>query len=481
VIAVPLPKVAIVGRPNVGKSSLFNWLAGRRIAIVDPTAGVTRDRLGTVVEAGGRVFEVVDTGGMGIEDVDQLTEDVERQIEIALKEASAVLFLVDARDGVVPLDQLVASRLRQTGKPVALVVTKCDTPDLDVLAHEFHRLGFGEPLCVSAHQLRHKEELLQAVVERLPPPAEGEAAPPEDEMKLAIVGRRNVGKSTLINAFAEQERVIVSEVAGTTRDSVDVRFERDGKSFLAIDTAGLRRRGSIANSIDFYSLARAERSIRRADVVLQLFDPRDTISKVDKQLADYILENHKPAVFVVNKWDLAKNEIPTGSWVEYLQKTFPALAFVPMAFITAKSGKNVQALLNLAQSLYKQAGARVSTADLNRVVSDATERQSPPVRRQRTPRIYFATQAAVRPPTIVLMTNGVELLEEPYLRYLLHTFRQKLPFREVPIKLVVRDKERDGGGKGREGEAAAVEPVAAPRSHRRKKTPAGEPEVWKDV
>jgi len=480
---VSLPKVAIVGRPNVGKSSLFNWLAGRRIAIVDATAGVTRDRLSTVVEFGGRVFEAVDTGGIGIADADQLTEDVERQIAIALGEAAVVAFLVDVRDGLVPLDQLVAERLRRIGKPTVLVANKCDTPEFDEAALEFHRLGYGEPVCVSTHQLRHKEELLSRIVALLPPAEEGEALPPQEEMKLAIVGRRNVGKSTLINAFAQQERVIVSEVAGTTRDSVDVRFERDGKSFLAIDTAGLRRRGSVANSIEFYSLARAERSIRRADVVLQLFDPRETISKVDKQLADYILENYKPAVFVINKWDLAKQEIPTGAWVEYLHKTFPALEFVPIAFITAKSGKNVQALLNLAQSLHKQAGVRVSTADLNRVVQEAVERQSPPVRRQRTPRVYFATQAAVRPPTIVLMTNGVELFDEPYLRYLVHVFRQKLPFRETPIKLVLRDKVREGGGKRRDGpmEADGRPAEAADSNPRRRKAPAAEADVWRDV
>jgi GTPase len=436
-----LPLVAIVGRPNVGKSSLFNWLANRRISIVDPTAGVTRDRVDTVVEAGGRFFELVDTGGIGIVDVDDLTADVERQIQHAIDSAAIVLFVVDVRDGLVPLDQDVADRLRVLKKPVILVANKADTEKLGHLSGEFFKLGYGEPIGVSAEQKLGKAELLDAVVAKLPPDT-GEGPPAEAALKLAIVGRRNVGKSTFINSLAEGERVIVSEVPGTTRDSIDVRFERDGKTFVAIDTAGVRKKKSISSDLEFYSLARAERSIRRAEVVLMFLDPRLRISKVDKTLTEYILNQHKPAIFVVNKWDLMKESMPTERFATYVQATFPMLDFVPVAFITAKKGKNVFKLLNLAQNLHKQAGARVGTGDLNRVVRAALDAQPPPLRQNRRPKVYFATQVSTNPPTIVLFTNGPQLFDKTYQRYLAKFFRDQLPFQDVPIKLFLRAKKR---------------------------------------
>src|SRR5262249_17166516 len=322
-LAVPI--VAIIGRPNVGKSSLFNWLAGRRIAIVDPTAGVTRDRVSTLLKVDGRFVELVDTGGMGIQDVDNLTAEVERQIETALDQAHVILFVVDGRDGLMPLDEEVARRLRYVTKPVILVANKCDNPFLDPQTAEFYKLGRGKLICVSALQNRNKQDLLDLVMNRLPPADELEAPPKDVALKLAIVGRRNTGKSTFINSLAESDRMIVSEVPGTTRDSVDVRFERDGKAFLAIDTAGVRRKGSLENDIEFYSLARAERALRRADVVLLFFDPRLRISKVDKQLAQYVLDQQKPAIFVVNKWDLLRDQMPTSRFANYVRATFPML------------------------------------------------------------------------------------------------------------------------------------------------------------
>jgi GTP-binding protein len=442
-----VPVVAIVGRPNVGKSSLFNWLAGRRIAIVDPTPGVTRDRVSTLVRAEDsrgreRYFELVDTGGMGIDDVDDLTNEVEQQIQHAIDQAHVVLFVTDARSGVVPLDELVAERLRGLGKVVLSVVNKCDTPELESHASDFHRLGYDPLIAVSAQQNRGKNELFKALLKRLPNVDDSEATR-EVVMKLAIVGRRNTGKSTFINALAESERVIVSEVAGTTRDSVDVRFERDGKVFIAIDTAGVRRKRSVKGDIEFYSMARAERSIRRADVVLLFFDPRWTVSRTDKQLAEYVLDYHKPAIFVVNKWDLAKDRIVTGEFGDYLRKIFPSLDAVPIAFVTAKDGKNVYKVLNLAQNLYKQASARVTTSELNRVLRKALELSQPPMRQNRRPKIYFATQVASNPPTIVLITNGPELIDNTYQRYLLKTFRDELPFHDIPMKLYLRRRNRD--------------------------------------
>jgi GTP-binding protein len=495
---VAVPVVAIVGRPNVGKSSLFNWLAGRRIAIVDPTAGVTRDRVSTLVQADDRYLELVDTGGIGIEDVDDLTAQIERQIQLALDDAAVILFVVDGRAGVTPLDEEVAERLRHVHKPVLCLANKCDTPELDPQAAEFYRLGQGKVVCVSAQQNRGRKELLSLLLKELPEPAADEAAPKNVALKLAIVGRRNTGKSTFINSLAQSERMIVSEVPGTTRDSVDVRFARDGLSFVAIDTAGVRRKGSIQNDVEFYSLARAERSIRRADVVLLFLDARLRISKVDKQLADYILEQHKPAVFVVNKWDLMV-PMPTGRMGDYIRKTFPNLAHVPIAFVTAKEGRNVHALLNLAQNLHKQASARVSTGDLNRVLRQAIAASPPPMRQNRRPKIFYGTQVGTNPPTVVLFTNGPELLDNTYLRYLLNTFRDQLPFAEVAIKMYVRQRNREdqapveeietvepgdvapaGKGKGkRPSRKAPGAPGARKKDKRERKGRASE--LWSDV
>lgn len=440
---MPLPQVAIVGRPNVGKSSLFNWLAGKRIAIVDPTPGVTRDRLSAPVEIAGRYIDLTDTGGMGIEDRDRLTDDVERQIRLALDAASVVLFLVDVRTGPTPLDEHVAEKLRTLQKPVILIANKCDIADLETQTGEFHKFGFGEPLCVSAQQNRHKQPLLDRIVRDLPPESAGEAELVDPSLKIAIVGRRNTGKSTFINQLAQEERTIVSQVEGTTRDSVDIRFERDGRTIVAIDTAGVRYRGKIKDDIEFYSLSRAERSIRRADVVLHFLDAAKRISLVDKQLAGYVLDENKPVIFVVNKWDLAREKIVTGEFHEYVQKVFPSLDFVPVAFITAKDNKNVQRVVELAQSLHKQASSRIGTGELNRVLEHALASSPPPMRMNRVAKIYFATQVAANPPTIVLFTNSPDLFDNTYKRYLLKTFRESLPFKEVPIKMYLRAKDRD--------------------------------------
>ncbi len=434
-----LPVVAIVGRPNVGKSSLFNWLVGRRISIVDPTAGVTRDRVSSIVQVGDRYFDLTDTGGIGIVDSDKLEADVEKQIQNAIDQADVILFVVDARSGLLPLDELVADRLRIVSKPIICVVNKADSEKFDFEATEFHRLGYQPVVAVSAEQHRGKDKLLRLIEERLP--ASDDTLPPDKvHLSLAIVGRRNAGKSTFINSLAQAERVIVSEIPGTTRDSVDVRFERDGKTFVAIDTAGVRHKSSLANSIEFYSMARAERSIRRADVVLHFLDAERNIGRLDKQLVEYILEHHKPAIFVVNKWDLIKDQVATGEFADYVKKTFPMLDFVPIAFITAKNGKNVYKVLNLAQQLVKQASGRVTTGELNRILRMAIEANPPVTRMNRTPKIFYGSQIAVAPPTIVLFTNNPQLFDPTYERYLLKVFRDHLPFSDVPIKLELRSR-----------------------------------------
>lgn len=441
-----VPKVAIVGRPNVGKSSLLNWLTRRRISVVDPAAGVTRDRVTFLMHEQDRYFELIDTGGIGIVDSDDLSEDIERQIQKGIDDATVVLFVVDGKTGVVPLDVQVAERLRGIKKPMLIVVNKCDSPKQDLDIAEFYKLAKAEILCTSVLGERHREELIEGILELLPPPGidestEGDELAEQPELKLAIVGRRNVGKSTFINALAQTERMIVSEIAGTTRDSVDVRFELDGKAFMAIDTPGVRKRKSLASNVEFYGLVRAQRSIRRANVVLMFFDATQPISRVDKKLVHYIAENYKPCIFVVNKWDLAQAKgMTTRKWSEYAMKTFAFMRHVPIAFITAKDDRNTKQLINLAQSICKQARIRVTTGQLNQVLRAAILRNQPSTKIGKRLKIFYGTQVATEPPTIVLKVNLPEQLDRTWIRYLLGILREQLPFQEVPIKLHIRGR-----------------------------------------
>ena len=437
-----VPQVVIVGRPNVGKSSLFNWLVGMRVAIVDPTAGVTRDRVSQIVDFDGRFVELTDTGGMGIRDTDNLTEHIERQIKTAIDGADLVLFVVDTRDGLLPLDEVVARRLRPLSVPVILVANKADAPSIELQAEEFHRFGF-DVVPVSTRENRGRAALVECLLARLPAEgAEGAEAPREPTVKLAIVGRRNVGKSTFINTLVRQERMIVSEVPGTTRDSVDVRFELDGHAFLAIDTPGFRRTKSVSTDVDYYGMHRAQRSIRRADVVLLFFDAAVEIGKVDLKVADYIVGQFKPCLFVVNKWDLVAEKTTTQQWADYLRAAFPMMPFATIAFITSRTGKNVKRLLNHAQMLFKQARSRVPTAELNRLIRAALEQNPPPLHKHRRVKVYYATQVAVSPPTIVLFCNMPHALSSSYRRYLTNVLRDHCPFAEVPIRLHVRKREQ---------------------------------------
>lgn len=458
-----LPQVVIVGRPNVGKSSIFNWLAGKRLAIVEDRPGVTRDRVSYLMEVDDRYFELVDTGGMGAVDEDNLTADVERQIDLAIESADVILFVVDSRAGLTSLDQDVSKRLRYVEAPVILVVNKADSEKSDANANDFYRLGRGKQVLTSTQQNRGHDELLNLILRRLPPPELEAVEPAQPVMKVAIVGRRNTGKSTFVNTLAKAERMIVSEVPGTTRDSVDVRFELDGQSFVAIDTPGLKRARSIASDLEFYSFHRAQRSIRRADVVLLFFDASQKISKVDKQLCHYIDEQYKPCIFVVNKWDMLHGSMPTEKWVRYLHDTFRTMLYVPIAFVTGQTGKNVKALINHAQMLFKQARMRVATADLNKLVQAAVDRNPPRSSASTNPKIYYATQVSAQPPTIVLFCNSPSAIAPDYRRYLLGVFRDHLPFGEVPIKLYLR--KRMGGaavaGQGREDEQETPSALAS--------------------
>lgn len=439
-----LPSVAIVGRPNVGKSSLLNSLTRRRVSIVDPTPGVTRDRVSAVCEIDDKYFELIDTGGYGIEDIDNLTEHIEGQIQYAIAGASLILFVVDAMEQITPLDLEVARLLRRVSVPVLLVANKCDSGHQVSLAGALVSLGFGEPLCVSALHGHNRRELMEQIITKLGENVSDEA--PSLTMKVVLVGRRNVGKSTFINALAGYDRVIVSEIPGTTRDSIDVNFEIDGEQFMAIDTAGVKKKRKHKNDIEYYGYTRALGSIRRADVVLFLIDAEEPIGEVDKKLAGYVVDEYKPCIIVVNKWDLAKGSASVEDYADYTAKMMPHLAYAPLAFTTAKDGKNIKSTIDLARSLFNQAQARVTTGQLNRVIEEAVQAQQPMAGKQGgQPKLYYATQVATCPPTIVLFVNDTALIREQYRRFVEKRLRAALPFAEVPLRLIWRARESQEG------------------------------------
>jgi GTP-binding protein len=419
----------------VGKSSLFNALARRMISVVEPTPGVTRDRVSVIIERSNCYFELVDTGGYGIVDADHLEKDVHQQIQRAIDLADLVLFVVDIRDGIMSLDQTITRLLRKHNLKVLGVANKADTESKFSEVGEFNRLGFGDFLCVSAQNNINKDVLLDTIIDRLK--IVESARPVEPVMKIAIVGKRNAGKSSIVNAIVGDDRVIVSETPGTTRDAIDIRFEKDGQTIVVIDTPGVKKKSKLADNIEFYSFVRATSSVRRADVVLLMIDATTPVSQPDKRLAQLIAEESKACIIVVNKWDLAKNSADTGQYEDYLTKLLPGLRHAPIAFTTASEGKNVKSVLDLAAELFKQATTWISTGKLNRAFEAIKETQAGSSKIG-SPKIYYATQVAINPVTILMFVNKPELFDENYRRFVVAQLSDLLPIAEVPIRLFVR-------------------------------------------
>ncbi len=491
-----LHRIAIVGRPNVGKSSLLNMLAKARVAIVDATPGVTRDRLSIVAsldppqgEGADKMVEVTDTGGYGVytaedqrfdeigEDLSKLSGPIEAQIAAAVERSDLILFVLDSQTGVTALDDTIATLLRKRAlgdgsrAKLMVVANKTDGPRWEPHAYEFSSLGFGEPVLVSAKNNYMRRGFFDALYNALPEfaPERGNEGP--SEMKMAIVGKRNAGKSTYVNALAGEERVITSEIAGTTRDAIDVRFEIDGQALVAIDTAGLRKRKSMPGRIEWWAQERALASVARADVALLLIDATEPISRVDKNLSAEISERHKPCVIVVNKWDLVEGKpnkkghtISTEDYQKYIGKELRGLQNAPIVFTSALNGAGIRRAVDIAFILHHQAQQRVSTGKLNRIFKEMVTMRGPSSRLGTQAKVMYATQVAVAPPTIVVVVNHGELFTNEYKRYMLNRLAEQTPFDEVPVRLIIRDRKRANledllSGEYRKRKKAAGEPI----------------------
>lgn len=488
----------------------MNMIAGAKVSIVDPTPGVTRDRVSAIVDiqhpdgdmrGPRKPVEFVDTGGFGVytaqgerfdeigNDLHTLTTDIETQIARAVEDADLVLFAVDAQAGVTTHDQEIARLLREhrlggkkakgakrseetVGKkniktpPIRIVATKVDGPKWEAHAHEIAGLGFGDPIPVSSKTNYFRRDFMDALYAILPEPTPEDSKRVQADLLVAIIGKRNAGKSTLVNALAGEPRVIVSEIAGTTRDAVDVRFEMLGKTIVAVDTAGLRRKRSFQNMIEHFALDRMQRSVDRADVLLLMIDATEKISQVDEQVAMMATKSFKPTVIVVNKWDAVEGRrndkgklISPGMYEEYLRKELRGLWFAPIIFISGETGLNVQETIKLAMEMKAQAQERVTTGKLNRLVRAILDQRGPSDIKGRWAKVYYVAQTGTEPPTITLVVNTPELFTPNYLRFLMNRFREELPFTEVPIRIVIRarrQREDDMLTAGSEGEGESV-------------------------
>ena len=434
------PVVAIVGRPNVGKSTLFNRLVGKRIAIVEDTPGITRDRLYAAGEWLDREFSLIDTGGIVINDKDPLAVQIASQAELAMDEADVILLIVDVTEGVNPADIDVADVLRRTNKPVILAVNKVENQRQERDAVEFYSLGFGEIYPISSVQGYGVAELLDRIVECLPPQEE---VPPgeEDAIKIAIIGRPNVGKSSTLNAIVREERSIVSNIPGTTRDAVDTVFEHDGQKVVLIDTAGIRRAGKVQQSVEYYSVLRAVKAIDRADVVLLITDASDGLVEGDKRVGGYAHEAGKALVMVANKWDLMKGTGTTmHEFTRKIRGETSFLSYAPIVFASAKQGKGTKEILDSAILAAQSHAMRLPTGEINRIIRDAVD--SRPLSQKGRPfKVYYATMPMVKPPTVVLFTNDPTMLHFSYKRYLENQIRKIYPYEGTPIRIFARKAE----------------------------------------
>lgn len=437
------PLVAIVGRPNVGKSTLFNRLAGERLAIVEDTPGTTRDRLYTDVIWRNKVFTLVDTGGLVMAGEDEITRHVRQQVQLAIAEADVIVFLTDITTGLLGADQEIADLLRRANKPTILVANKADNLKREMAVHEFHALGLGEPLCISAAKGMGTGELLDAILEALPSAPEEEEVS-EEALRIALVGRTNVGKSSLLNRLLGEERVIVSPTPGTTRDAVDTPIRFLDREIILVDTAGIRRRGSIEPGLEKYSVLRALRAISRADIVLLVLDATLGVDAQDAHIAGYALDEAKSIIVIVNKWDLVEKTSHTMALYEQeIRQALRFMPWVPIVFVSALTGQRVHHILPLALRIDQERRQRLSTAELNALIREAVARRSPPTRQGKKLRIYYGTQVSVAPPTFVLFVNDKRIVHFGYERYLENQIRERYRYEGTPIRLVFRDHQEE--------------------------------------
>ncbi len=438
-----LPTIAIVGRPNVGKSTFFNRLVGHKLAIVEDTPGVTRDRHYARAEWAGHHFWVVDTGGLEIGEAEPLAAAIRAQVEAAMRESDLIVFLVDGREGPQPMDERIAETLRKSGRPTLLVVNKMDRLPEDLAHHEFWSLGMGDPIPVSAISGKGTGDLLDAIVARFPEPA---AAPEDEALRVAVIGKPNVGKSSLINKLLGEERLVVSELAGTTRDAIDTLLRYHGRELIFVDTAGLRRHARIEPGLEYYASLRSERAIERSDICVLLLDGAEPAAVQDLKIAEMAWRAGRGLIIVVNKWDLVEKE--TNTAVQYQRKLVeraPQLKYVPFLFASALTGQRAQKVLELVLQVAEQARRRVATAEVNEAFRTLAERQPPPHYRGMRVKLLYATQAAVAPPTFVVFVNHAKGLTDTYIRYLRNGVREFWPFTGTPIRLRVRGRREEKG------------------------------------
>lgn len=434
------PVVAVVGRPNVGKSTLFNKVSGKRISIVEDTPGITRDRIYADAEWCGHHFTLIDTGGIEPSSKDVILSQMREQAQMALDMADVILFMVNVRDGVTAADKEVAAMLRKCSRPVLLVCNKVDNPGNPPMEmYEFYNLGIGEPYPVSSIHGLGLGDLLDEMVALFPAAAAEETE--EDIIHVAIVGKPNAGKSSLVNYILGENRVIVSDIAGTTRDAIDSVYERNGQKYVLIDTAGMRKRGHINETVERYSVVRALAAVDRADVCLIMIDAKEGISEQDSKIAGYVHDSGKASIVVINKWDAVEKETNTmKNFQNRVKEGLNFMMYAPSVFVSAKTGLRVDTLFPMIQSVLEQNRKRISTGILNDVINEAIAMVQPPSDKGKRLKIYYATQASVKPPTFVLFVNRAELAHYSYVRYLENQLRARFGFEGTPIRMLIREK-----------------------------------------